>query len=44
MPMYIMLFNFTQQRVTNIKDMPKGVDAFKQDLQGIGGQLNGFLW
>jgi uncharacterized protein with GYD domain len=42
MPTYIMLFNFTQQRVTNIKDMPKGVDAFKRDLQQVGGQLKGF--
>jgi uncharacterized protein with GYD domain len=41
MPTYIMQFNFTQQRVTDIKDMPKGVGAFKQDLQA-GGQLKGF--
>jgi uncharacterized protein with GYD domain len=42
MPTYIILFNFTQQRITNIKDMPKGVDAFKQDVQKVGGQLKGF--
>jgi uncharacterized protein with GYD domain len=37
-----MLFNFTQQRMINIKDMPKGVDAFKQDVQKVGGQLKDF--
>ena len=41
MPTYITLVNWTEQGIRNVKDAPKRVDAFKQALQGMGGQLKG---
>ncbi len=42
MPTYIMLLNWTDQGVRNVKDSPQRLDAFKQALQQAGGQLKGF--
>ncbi len=42
MPTYIMLLNWTDHGVTNVKNSPTRLDAFKQALQQAGGQLKGF--
>jgi uncharacterized protein with GYD domain len=42
MPTYIMLVNWTGQGVRNVKESPKRLDAFKQALQQVGGELKGF--
>jgi uncharacterized protein with GYD domain len=42
MPTFIILANWTDQGVRNLKDSPKRLDAFKQALQQAGGQLKGF--
>jgi uncharacterized protein with GYD domain len=42
MPTFIMLVNWTDQGVRNLKDSPNRLDAFKQALQQAGGVLKGF--
>ncbi len=42
MPIYIMLVNWTQQGVSNVKESPMRFDAFKQSLEQAGGQLKSF--
>jgi uncharacterized protein with GYD domain len=39
---YIVLANFTDQGIKNIKDSPKRVDAMEQVIQKAGGKLIGF--
>ena len=39
---YIVLANFTDQGVKDIKDSPKRVDAMEQMIQKAGGKLVGF--
>jgi uncharacterized protein with GYD domain len=39
---YIVLANFTDQGIKNIKDSPKRVDAMEQMIQKAGGKLVGF--
>jgi uncharacterized protein with GYD domain len=39
---YILLLNWTEQGVANIKESPSRLDAFKQALQQAGGALKGF--
>jgi uncharacterized protein with GYD domain len=43
MPIYIMLVNWTQQGVSNVKESPMGFDAFKQSPEQAGGQLKSFF-
>jgi uncharacterized protein with GYD domain len=42
MPTYIMLVNWTQQGISNVKESPTRFDAFKQSLEQAGGQLKSF--
>ena len=42
MPTYIMLLNWTEQGVANVKESPSRLDAFKQALGQAGGALKGF--
>ncbi len=42
MPTYIMLLNWTDEGVRNVKNSPTRLDAFKQALQQAGGELKGF--
>src|SRR5919108_3256985 len=42
MPTYIMLVNWTQQGISDIKESPTRFDAFKQSLEQAGGQLKSF--
>ncbi|HEX2236948.1 MAG TPA: GYD domain-containing protein [Gammaproteobacteria bacterium] len=42
MPIYIMLVNWTQQSVGNVKESPMGFDAFKQSPEQAGSQLKSF--
>lgn len=39
---YIVLANFTDQGIKNIKDSPKRIDAMEQLVQKAGGKLIGF--
>ncbi len=39
---YIVLANFTDQGIKNIKDSPKRIDAMEQMIQKAGGKLVGF--
>ncbi|MBM4444660.1 MAG: GYD domain-containing protein [Chloroflexi bacterium] len=39
---YVVLANFTDQGIKNIKDSPKRVDAMEQVIQKAGGKLIGF--
>jgi len=39
---YVVLANFTDQGMKNIKDSPKRVDAMEQMVQKAGGKLVGF--
>lgn len=36
---YIILFNFTDQGIKNVKDSPKRADAFKTAVEKTGGKL-----
>jgi len=42
MATYISLINYTQQGIQNIKDSPTRLDAAKNMLKGMGGELKGF--
>ena len=42
MPTYISLANWTDQGIRNVKDGPKRLDAAKQMIKGVGGELKGF--
>ena len=42
MPTYIVLANFTQQGIENIKDSPTRLDAVKQAAQRTGGEIKAF--
>jgi uncharacterized protein with GYD domain len=39
MPHYIILFNFTEQGIRNIKDLEKRAQAFKSAVQKAGGKF-----
>lgn len=39
MPTYVTLVNWTDQGIRNVKDAPKRLDAFKQAVQAVGGQV-----
>lgn len=39
MPHYIILFNFTEQGIRNIKDLKKRAEAFKSTVENAGGKF-----
>ena len=43
MTTYVMLANWTDQGVRNIKDAPRRLDAAKQSLQDMGGEFKSFF-
>lgn len=42
MPTYISLANWTDQGITNVKEAPQRVDAFKKAVEAAGGKVKGF--
>ena len=42
MPTYIILINYTDQGIRNIKDSPKRLDAAKKMLKTMGGEIKAF--
>jgi uncharacterized protein with GYD domain len=44
MATYVMLINFTEQGVKNVKEGPKRMDAFKQDAKKHGATVKENLW
>ena len=40
MSFYIILWNFTEQGIKNVKESPKRADAFKKLLESAGGKLH----
>ena len=41
MSFYILLWNYTDQGIQNVKESPKRADAFKSKLENAGGKLIG---
>ncbi len=39
MPTYITLYRYTDQGITNIKESPNRMNAYRQALQDMGGEL-----
>ena len=39
MSLYIILWNYTEQGIKNVKDSPKRVNIYKSMLENIGGKL-----
>jgi uncharacterized protein with GYD domain len=44
MATFILLANFTDQGIRNVKDSPKRVDAFKEMAQKAGVTIKDFYW
>jgi uncharacterized protein with GYD domain len=44
MPQYIVLFNFTHQGITNVKDTIKRAEAFKGAAEKVGGKIISFSY
>jgi uncharacterized protein with GYD domain len=44
MPTYIVLANFTEQGIRNIKDSPKRADAFKDMAKKAGATVKDLFW
>jgi len=44
MPQYIMLWNWTDQGIRNVKDSPKRVEAYKQTVEKNKGRLLSFFY
>ena len=44
MPTYVMLANFTDQGIRNIKDSPKRADAFKNAAKKAGATVKDVFW
>jgi uncharacterized protein with GYD domain len=42
MPTYISLLNWTQQGIQTVRDAPARLDAGKQAIKAMGGELKGF--
>jgi uncharacterized protein with GYD domain len=42
MPTYVVLLNWSQQGITNVKESATRLDAVKQAFEQAGGQLKGF--
>lgn len=41
MSFYIILWNYTDQGIKNVKESPKRADAFRSKLESLGGRLIG---
>ena len=39
MPNYIILYNWTDQGIRNVKDVPKRIESFKSELEKVGGKF-----
>ena len=39
MPNYIILYNWTDQGIRNVKDVPKRIENFKSELEKVGAKL-----
>lgn len=39
MPNYIILFNWTDQGIRNVKDVPKRIESFKSELEKVGAKF-----
>ncbi|HET9807980.1 MAG: GYD domain-containing protein [Deltaproteobacteria bacterium] len=39
MPNYIILYNWTDQGIRNVKDVPKRIDTFKSELEKVGAKF-----
>lgn len=44
MPAYVMLFNFTEQGISNAKESPNRAKAFAQAIEAAGGRMIGIWW
>ena len=44
MPTYIVLLNYTEQGIRNIKDSPKRADAFADLARRMGVKIKGLYW
>jgi len=44
MPMYLVLWNWTEQGIRNFKEIPKRVEAFRQLVEKNGGKLSSFFF
>jgi uncharacterized protein with GYD domain len=44
MPTYLVLWNWTEQGIRNIKEAPKRVEAFRQLVEKNGGKLLSFFF
>jgi uncharacterized protein with GYD domain len=44
MPTYVMLLNFTDQGIRNVKDSPKRADAFKNTAKKAGAIVKEVFW
>ena len=42
MPTYIVLVNWTEQGIRNVKESPQRLDAFKKSVEASGGKVIGF--
>ena len=42
MPSYIMLVNWTNQGILNVKESPQRLDTFKKAVEAVGGKVTGF--
>ena len=42
MPTYVLLLNWTQQGIQNIKDSPSRLDQARQAVQAAGGEMSDF--
>jgi uncharacterized protein with GYD domain len=44
MPYYVILANFTDQGIKNVKDSPKRAEAFKSAVEKKGGKVNNLYY
>ena len=42
MPSHIMLVNWTNQGILNVKESPQRLDTFKKAVEAVGGNVTGF--
>jgi uncharacterized protein with GYD domain len=42
MPQYIILWNWTDQGIRNVKDAPNRINTFRRELENVGGKVIGF--
>ena len=44
MPTYIVLTNYTDQGIRNVKDSPKRADAFRKTCEKLGARVKDLYW